>query len=48
MARLVLPAGTYKVEIILDRAAGGAQESSVFEGVEIRPGRAVFVNFRAN
>jgi tetratricopeptide (TPR) repeat protein len=47
MARLVLPRGTYNIEIVLRGAAGG-EEFYVIENVEIVDGRSRFVNFRVN
>ncbi|MBP2681869.1 MAG: tetratricopeptide 4, partial [Candidatus Krumholzibacteriota bacterium] len=47
MARLVLPEGTYNLEIVL-RGAGSGEESYVIENVGIAGGRSRFVNFRVN
>jgi hypothetical protein len=47
MARLVLPEGTYDLEIVLRGTAPG-DESYVIENIEITAGRSRFVNFRVN
>jgi hypothetical protein len=48
MARLVLPAGTYDVDIVLQGESPDEEESYVARAVEVRPGRATFVNLRIN
>lgn len=48
MARLDLPAGTYDVDIVLRGDAADGEESYVARALEVRPGRATFVNFRIN
>jgi hypothetical protein len=47
MARLVLPEGTYDLEIVL-RGSAPEEESYVVGNVEIVAGRSRFVNFRVN
>jgi len=47
MARLVLPEGTYDLEIVL-RGAAPEEECYVIEKIEITGGRSRFVNFRVN
>ncbi len=47
MARLVLPEGTYDLEIVL-RGTAPEDESYVIENIEITAGRSRFVNFRVN
>ena len=47
MTRLVLPEGTYDLEIVL-RGGAPEEESYVLENIEITAGRARFVNFRVN
>lgn len=48
MGKLVLPAGTYDLEIVLGSAATEMNESYVIEDVEITSGRSTFLNFRIN
>ena len=48
MARLELPKGTYDLEIVLHGQSLEEDESYTIRGVEIRPGRATFANFRVN
>ncbi len=48
MARLDLPAGTYDVDILVHGDGAGGEEAYVARAVEVRRGRATFVNFRVN
>jgi hypothetical protein len=48
MARLELPPGTYDVDILLGGDSTGGEEAHVARAIEVRPGRATFVNFRIN
>ena len=48
MARLVVPEGTYDLEIVLRASASEMDESCVIEDVEVTSGRSTFLNLRIN
>lgn len=48
MARLVLPEGTYDLEIILHNPMGDEEESYAIKDVKVIPGRSTFLSYRVN
>ena len=48
MARLVLPEGTYDLEIILHNQIGDEEESYAIKDVKVIPGRSTFLSYRIN